>query len=472
MPSLLDLPSELVLEIVSNFRPPQRSIESEIHKTNALRHLCLTCIRLRSIAQPLLFESIGFVSKNGGYSFRQLAAVLRDFPQLAQKAKTWYLEPFCLLRESQNRPEGEVWNPADVPRALDTALHLVNVETLHLLGGRYSWAHFTGNLGEDILESHDGDRPALPLLKTLCIAPTAHPIDRPGCFVNIVTWRDFLGHPGIETVCIQYGVVADPFTEWHPTYMDPKSLNVTNLQLDRCYFTRLGLTRFLSTCKAIKTFHFTAMDEIDHIELPVAPSEDPEPMMPSELINILRMCKNTLEHLSLDLAAWTANYVIIDITYGTDPIDFTYHNLQDFAHLTSLEIELDFFDKTSDPLATLETLTFTHCENIVLEKDIIFLGETLADTCPLLKLVRFEGTWSNEHSSAFRDLWKFEGWRFDEIISSCYKTTPIEKIGIVVWNAHDHDERVGSWYAGYERWRKVTNEAERRDSEEEVWFSL
>jgi hypothetical protein len=469
MPSLLDLPSELVLEIVSNLRPPQRSIESEVHKTDALRHLCLTCRRLRSIAQPLLFKSIGFVSKYGGYSFRQLAAVLTGSPHLAQNAKTWYLEPICLLRESQNRPESEIWDPANVPRALDTALLLKNVETLHLLGGRYCWAHFTGDLGEDMLESHNSDRPALPHLKTICIAPTAHPIDRPGCFVNIVTWRDFLEHPGIETVCIQYGVVVDPFTEWHPTYMSPQSLNVTNLQLERCYFTLLGLGKFLATCKALKKFHFTAMNRVhEGIKLPGANSENPGLAMPSEFIDILRTCKDTLEHLSLDFDAWDA-YAIHERTDGIVRRKLWYYNLSDFLHLTHLKIESERIGDISKMPAALKSLTLMHCENSFWVTDFLLCGRLLSRRCTFMKMLRFEGAWNSEDSS-FAELRNSEDWRNDQSSGSCYKITPINGIEIIVWNAFDRDERVGSWYAGYERWRKKGG-VEDNDGEE-VLFSL
>jgi hypothetical protein len=440
MSSLLNLPSELLLNIVSTFRPPQRSIESDVSKIDTLQNLCLACKLLRFIAQPLLFESIGFVSENGSYSFRQLAAVLEASPQLAERARTWYLEPTCLLQESQNRPKDEVWNPADVPRALDTALRLKNVKTLHLLGSRYHWAHPMGNLGEDILESYKGlrgDQPALPHLTTLCIAPKAHATDQPGCFVNIAQWRDFLEHPRIETVCIQYGVVANPFTHWHSPYREPRSSNLTSLHLERCYFTRLGLTKFLGTCKALKTFHFTAMDEIQLLNIPGTGPGTPEFMTPSDFVDILRMCTDTLEHLSLDFSEWIDEYA----EFGLDEFDdeLSYSNLQDFVHLIHLKVELQRLDNPVELPAALQSLTVIHCRQALMGRAPAFMAEYASKTCPLLRLIQYEGY--NERDDHY--IWEPH-------------TTREPMIEIVLrsdWPNYTSE----SWYAGYERWRKVGN---------------
>lgn len=107
MPSLLDLPPELMLNVLSHFdtfwRASPDIFDVQDDRTKSLLSLCRTCHHLRNIAQPVLHEIVGVSRHTEKDALRVLSRLLETVesrPDLAKKTKTLLLKLGGLRRTS------------------------------------------------------------------------------------------------------------------------------------------------------------------------------------------------------------------------------------------------------------------------------------------------------------------------------------------------------------------------------------
>jgi hypothetical protein len=99
MTSLLDLPPELILNIIDQFdtfwRASPDIFDVQDDRTQTLLNLCRTCHHLRNIAQPPLHQVVGVSRHTEAGAFRtlsQLTETVTRRPDLARKTKMLLLK--------------------------------------------------------------------------------------------------------------------------------------------------------------------------------------------------------------------------------------------------------------------------------------------------------------------------------------------------------------------------------------------
>jgi hypothetical protein len=144
---LLALPTELLAEIVSYFRPrPQAPFAASSGwllplapdtVPHTLLNLCKTCRRLRDVAERILFESIQGTHW-GPMLYDSLSPFLFTFDrrmELAKVTKTFLLRHAPLFSDQNAERQVEYgmrWETTLPPLLLSLLPHLSNVENLHL----------------------------------------------------------------------------------------------------------------------------------------------------------------------------------------------------------------------------------------------------------------------------------------------------------------------------------------------------
>ena len=137
MPSLLDLPTELIVEVVVVLAQPKDELERDAITTAALRHLCLICKFLNTIVQPILYESIRMTySKTPEYTSLKTNGILETPSSILETVKTLFLNEPLAIWGDEHDEEYHQWTINHYKTSLDILRLLSNVETLHLMADR------------------------------------------------------------------------------------------------------------------------------------------------------------------------------------------------------------------------------------------------------------------------------------------------------------------------------------------------
>ena len=287
-----------------------------------------------------------------------------------------------------------------------------------------------------------------------------------------------LVHPTLETLCIEFGVAIGYNLVWSDTLGETRNWNIRTIQLRQYNFMASDLHRLIDKRSQLRVFHFFGISAYDMIaETPRRPrlvgtvSNMDKQVSPAEIVELLRVRKNTLEEVRIDMNRWD-NHTRSDPYYGRTPAQFIYHNLRDFRQLVELEIEavrLDF--NTCDMPASLERLTLTHCDQrratsfSTLENMIHGLKQ---GPCPALKQAHLTGSWGEDVVSFFGGTEAAKGWKTTHWggkagahVACCMQTTltgtrksstdvaTASPLVLIVTHMSLHSGR--TWRDGYER---------------------
>jgi len=476
MVSLLELPVEVIAEIASHLRPPDkgpffRPWPNAVGLRNVpidLRHLCCTCSLLRDVVQPMLFRSIQICYRNTGAdsTFANLARTLSRRPALAAKVRNIV---FSSWPSGQNDADEEgVWR-ARLPKiALPMLAELSNVTTLHFLGSRFIPAQSPSHLGKLLTGnvSVTGEPVLLPRLRALYISV---PDGTEDCFVRISDYLPFFSHPALEQISIYSGALLNNIEHWSfedPHQLQPGSFNISTLNLLGCFLDQKSAQILIKACGRLKSLSYSQLDNNTHRldrALEVELDEDARIQSYAPLLPVLNpetfaaalgSCKDTLETLRFSFQGLDGDAM---------NKHFKFPELRNSTRLTTLTIEARHLRNFHDLPPRLKHLTILFGSTSGSPAQSLPLGlaefvESVADLQPMpwcsLKSVLLEGSFDKNR------------WEKDAVLRQAIATGKWVRHGgcrdvcCLVWRSGDIDFTLRSkflhWRSPWERWSRWT----------------
>jgi hypothetical protein len=390
MPGLLELPSELLLNIASFLG----GSHGAIHQA-ALANFCLASQRLRDIAQPLLYAAPRLALSRGPDPLRQLwtfaRSVLQD-PALAARVRSLIIEAPAyadepeLIKTSQFDVDrcGAIKSAAESQRGSHMFVHrlasllilpLENLGNLHL---RLSPKHncYTMSILQISLASTNRSR--TPELRSLNLEEALKGT------AEVSTGCELIGFStSLEELRVESLKFIAPGFDNSGFRMQPHTSALVELQLRKCHISPSTLEHWIGSCRSLRTFTYTAT---------YCAQYDVEA---AQLLEALRSCAGTLERLDVDFSEhyvyeseWTAG------PYWDASSVIKYEGFGDFTKLEDLRIEAARLKDVDTLPPCLKTLTLTVFEVKSLSDDIrrrlIALRNLRREQCPALKSVRLQ----------------------------------------------------------------------------------
>jgi hypothetical protein len=465
MASLLDLPLELILEIVSYVIIPNNN-----DKPVTLKSLCLTCKFLKNAVQPVLLESIAVSSSHEDQeSLKQLLQTITDYPEIATKAKSLSL---CLeITANPDREEAGVEVTEAIEPALELIQRLVSISSLHLQGRRFISSRVAQHPGRDLIHLHEASlgsgSPVFSKLQDLRISAPGMPNTEPRSFINIAEYAPFFGHPTLQTLTIEHGLAFDaqnqieynlPYDaqallEWGFSYQPYAVSTITTLRLRECCFTTDTLAQFLGSFSSLKVLEYSSMNRAipyNDMEWPPGHPIDDPPMPPQDISYAIDICKDTLEELYLDLHPWYGpkDYPIDegDAYYASRVLD-DFMGLQDFTRLKHLDMEAELVPGVEQLSPNLESLVLRHCDvigNAVVGYFFPYAYNLDNKNYPLLRTVCLEGFWEDDTPIRDLDAAVFDCTGRGEVVGCCF-LSHMRGFDVIIRNMARHTDTSDDW---------------------------
>ncbi|KAF2266667.1 hypothetical protein CC78DRAFT_577979 [Lojkania enalia] len=384
MPRLLDIPAELLDNIVSNFK------YSSSTDTAPLISLCRTCRRLRNVAQPILHTLVkihiprdserGYISKLQG-SLWCFTSTILSRPDLARKVKALSIptdpEMSAMFLMSREKEFLEHFFPTNCPGIPKGGLREISLDDL-------AWIILSRL--ENLEEVHfnmiklpppralirriataremkgDNEDPLLASLKKLFIESQNFPF-------NIADFDAILLQSQLQAIHLKICIASRAISFGKALCLAPKVIHITELVLEDCYMRNGCLRGVLKACSRLKVLKYSAPKVrliFLGIDLRRAYS-----FTPKQLVKALEDYNDSLEELVALFEDRCLPNKITDYTVSglEDGDHWVYPSLHKLKQLTSLKVEYSRLLGPAILPNSLEKLHLTRCEpSIFLEK--------------------------------------------------------------------------------------------------------
>jgi len=369
MPSLVELPNELLLHIVSILRETKG-----IAPQAALASLCLTSRRLNDIAQPILFTAPQLYLLRGSDPLRhwwQFARTVLETRDLALRVRKLSLEAPAYDDDDGEEEIASLRFDIDQCSAVKSAVNedLGSQLFVHRLATllitpleklEHLYLHLTTTANNTIIRIlHLSSKTYLshvPRLKGLYVEPIAN-----RKFPDLaVAMENVLLSPYLQRLSVQSLTFIEPFPlTWRGPQVQP--LELVELHLRGCYVMLSFIEPWFEACRHLKAVTFTSIADDAEGRFIQLRRPHYRKLTPMQLLRALRSCTGTLERLDADFRG-VYELDCLSVSFVEDELpdlgnDFTYESFQEFTQLRHLRVEAVRFRDVGTLPSSLETLT-------------------------------------------------------------------------------------------------------------------
>lgn len=404
MPQLLDLPVEILNEIVLNF-------VKDYYKSSLLLHLCMTCQKLRDIVQPILFRRLDIreTYKESAFTtrFLTMTRAIIHRPDLAQSVR---MVDMNLGRNYKNQRL--------IPRGLDFSdfqtAGLEYFTDMTRWEPTLPWSdHGASRASIDVYPHVCMLLSFLPKLEILRICSNFVTTDI-HCITDLVErlpnlkeittlfpgrhevkfhWRELvllLSLPRLQILKLK-GLNMRSISS-KPCNLLPGSLGIKQLSLRQCTTRDSRMQQLITACKELTHFTYTRLSE--------DAEEDPNP---EPWHTALSLHKGSLLELNLNFLDKRAD----DSDSWDRPV---WSSFSDFSTLKSLKVDYRRVQLSGLP-KTLETLRLSDCW--VVEPEVLDrLSAMNKEACPNIRNVEVAVTFDCRIN---RDILRVYGFRWHDV---------------------------------------------------------
>ncbi|OCK74956.1 hypothetical protein K432DRAFT_386497 [Lepidopterella palustris CBS 459.81] len=378
MTQLLDLPTELVTQIIAHLSG----------RTNDLCNLCLVSLIMKSITEPILYYLYSYEMFKQAYSFRPFLRTIIRRPELAAhvrvaKIRVWNTPQDVDLFMNEPDPHLpadlrlfiEAGNAGDVPLSTEPAWfgsitrgvedaevmllvsRLPKLQELHLRlppSSRNRWT-FVINEAKKALSRE----PAMfKSFKRLCVENGAGE----GGF-QLIRMTPFFRLPSLRTFeayqCQDGPLTPLDFEKFAEKFRG--SFSITSINIEWSSLSAEAVTAIITSCKMLRSFKYS-----HHYKVVSRLSTDQFSTL--ELVNALRAHRDTLEIMKLDLHSGWDPQMWLRLIEEED--DFRLGDIRDFTRLAVLDVEETAL-LTEDPSRQITNRPFVEAMPSSLEKLVV-----------------------------------------------------------------------------------------------------